>query len=189
MWSNDEFIDHPLPEIQIKGKLFCLTGEFIIVTDTVMERMIGAAGGMTKGGLTRKTDYLVIGSEPSPAWSKGKCGTKIVKASEWKQKGLDIKIISEQYLYGFLQDYKPVDEATPERSDLAVLLHKYLTSLLVALDITEDNLRSFYMIHRNKSLPEFDLLEHGELYKICDELLSLRSDDGTLSNFIKRIRR
>jgi NAD-dependent DNA ligase len=53
-------------------------------------------GAVLQGSTTFDTQYVVVGSIPSPAWKFGKFGTKVSRAIELKQRGADIKIIKEE---------------------------------------------------------------------------------------------
>lgn len=81
------------------GKLFCLTGDFIHGSKDEISKYIISKGGLVKDNLTQNVDYLVRGLQGSDVYAYGSYGSKVKKALELKEKGLKIKIISENDLY------------------------------------------------------------------------------------------
>ena len=53
--------------------------------------------GATAGGLTQKTNVLVIGMYATDSWKHSSFGTKIMSAVEYRKKGLPISIVSEEH--------------------------------------------------------------------------------------------
>ena len=85
--------------IDISGRLFCITGEFNCgERKTVLEKL-SAKGGISQGSVTRKTEFLIVGSKGSEMWSAGNYGTKIKKALELQEKGFPIRIIQEKDIF------------------------------------------------------------------------------------------
>jgi NAD-dependent DNA ligase len=74
----------------------CHTGEFLFGTRAACERLTLKAGGMPVDAVTRKTDFLVIGTRVSPNWAHTSFGRKIQKAAELQEAGHPIEIISER---------------------------------------------------------------------------------------------
>jgi DNA ligase (NAD+) len=72
----------------LAGKTFVLTGTLPALTREQAAEMIVAAGGKVTGSVSKKTDYVVVGSEP---------GSKLVKAQE-----LGITILDEDGLKSLL---------------------------------------------------------------------------------------
>ena len=79
----------------INGKTFCLTGEFIKGSRSLVEQILVQQGGTPTKSVTKKTDYVIVGSQGSDAWSAGNYGTKVKKALELQEKGISIKIVKE----------------------------------------------------------------------------------------------
>jgi BRCT domain type II-containing protein len=52
-------------------------------------------GGVNAKSVTKTLDYLVVGDLGSPLYGNGKKGSKMLKAEEYQQKGMPVKIISE----------------------------------------------------------------------------------------------
>jgi NAD-dependent DNA ligase len=80
--------------IEHRERLFCFTGDFAFGPRSICERAVIARGGSV-ANVTKKLHYLVIGGLGSAEWKHGSFGTKIEKAMELKQKGLDLKIVPE----------------------------------------------------------------------------------------------
>jgi NAD-dependent DNA ligase len=81
--------------IVFNGKRFCLTGEFVFAPRNHCELAISRRGGELSSGVTKKTDYVVVGSQGSREWRHGSFGTKIQSAMQLKEKGHKIKIVRE----------------------------------------------------------------------------------------------
>jgi DNA polymerase-3 subunit alpha (Gram-positive type) len=79
----------------INGKTFCLTGEFVKGSRSLVEQILVQQGGTPAKSVTKKTDYVIVGSQGSDAWSAGNYGTKVKKALELQEKGASIKIVKE----------------------------------------------------------------------------------------------
>ncbi len=74
----------------------CHTGEFLYGTRAAVERATLKAGGMPVDGVSRRVEYLVIGTRVSPNWAHTTYGRKIQRAAELQEAGHEIEIISER---------------------------------------------------------------------------------------------
>jgi NAD-dependent DNA ligase len=74
----------------------CLTGQFLFGTRAACERLSLKAGATPLDSVTRKVDYLIIGTRVSPAWVGTSYGRKIQRAVELQEQGHPIEIISER---------------------------------------------------------------------------------------------
>lgn len=79
----------------LNDKHICLTGDFNHGTKSEVEKLIIDVGGIMDSTVKRSTHYVVVGAKGSEAWKAGNYGSKIQKAMELKEKGLDIKIVEE----------------------------------------------------------------------------------------------
>ncbi|MEL5348139.1 BRCT domain-containing protein, partial [Serratia nevei] len=87
----------------INGKVFCLTGVFMAGKRSIVEERVKAAGGHVIGNITKKLDYLVIGTLSSRDWKFSSHGRKIEKAISYRdEEGAKLKIISEENLFDLL---------------------------------------------------------------------------------------
>ncbi|HCW73191.1 MAG TPA: hypothetical protein DHM90_04690, partial [Clostridiaceae bacterium] len=84
------------------GKSICLTGNFVSGSKEQIAALLERCGAAVCSTVTRKTDVLVVGGEGSREWSFGNYGTKVKKAMEMKAKGIEIDIITEEELSGFI---------------------------------------------------------------------------------------
>jgi len=103
----DKVSEKPLPldeidAINFLDHTFCLTGNFLLGHKDICELKIKNRGGLVAGSITKKLDYLIIGSLGSDQWKHGNYGTKVQKALEYKLNGIPIKIIHEETLSKFL---------------------------------------------------------------------------------------
>ncbi|UYU03032.1 BRCT domain-containing protein [Serratia marcescens] len=88
---------------EINGKVFCLTGVFMVGKRSIVEERVKAAGGHIIGNITKKLDYLVIGTLSSRDWKFSSHGRKIEKAISYRdEEGAKLKIISEENLFDLL---------------------------------------------------------------------------------------
>ena len=100
-WEEDLASKYPTDELEqldFKGKTFVLTGQFQNSPEDREEIkiLIENKGGICRTGISGKTNYLVLGDF-------GDIGeSKVEKALEQKEKGKDIKIITESTLFKFL---------------------------------------------------------------------------------------
>lgn len=84
------------PHIIFEGNLFVLTGEFLYGTRPACELAVQKRGGTTKSYVTKKTNYLVVGSMASPDWIVANFGRKIQEAAEMSLSGeYEIAIVRE----------------------------------------------------------------------------------------------
>lgn len=88
----DESVD-----VRFPGELFCLTGDFVFGPRPRCESEIAARGGLLSKGVTKKIQYLVIGSLGSEEWKHGSFGTKIEKAITYKRSGVPLAIVREDH--------------------------------------------------------------------------------------------
>ena len=79
----------------VENKVVCLSGNFSYGQKSDVENYIVQRGGTVVTSVTRKVDYLIIGSNECQAYSNGTYGTKVKKAMEMIEKGSNIKILKE----------------------------------------------------------------------------------------------
>ncbi|MBI2517213.1 MAG: hypothetical protein HYV95_09885 [Opitutae bacterium] len=89
-----QFDDLAPEEIDFARAQMVFTGEFNIGRH-IAEEIAASLGAELLASTRLEADYVVVGSIPSPAWKFGNYGTKVMKALELKQRGLPVKIISE----------------------------------------------------------------------------------------------
>ena len=83
-------------DIQIEDCSFCFTGSFLYGTRNLCHKAVEERGGTASGSVNVSLNYLVIGSFASREWVHTSHGRKIEKAMDYKSKGRQILIISEE---------------------------------------------------------------------------------------------
>lgn len=91
----------PPPRITFGGTMFCFTGTFSFGQRKDCEKAVEERGAVA-GSLTKRTDFLVIGSYATEAWKHSSMGNKIIRACDLKAQGLPITIVSEEHWASFL---------------------------------------------------------------------------------------
>lgn len=89
--------------ITVQGKLFCFTGTFIYGNRSACENLVFELGGKSVKNISQKTDYLILGELPSKDWITSSYGLKIQAALELKNKGLDIKMLTEETWFNLIK--------------------------------------------------------------------------------------
>ncbi len=85
------------PSIFFKNMTYCFTGQFLYGTRAACERAVLKLGSMPLDTISKKLNYLVIGSMVSTQWVQESYGRKIEKAVKLRdQDGHEIAIISER---------------------------------------------------------------------------------------------
>lgn len=92
------------PDVEIEGKGFCITGGSYRCSRDEFKELIESRGGLFKTGVSRKTDYLVVGNAGNPCWAYACYGRKIEKAIELRKIGCPIQIINETDLWDAFDD-------------------------------------------------------------------------------------
>ncbi len=82
--------------VQLMNAGVCHTGEFLYGTRAAVERATLRAGGMPADTVTKRVEYLVVGTRVSPDWAHTTYGRKIQRAVALQDSGHAIEIISEQ---------------------------------------------------------------------------------------------
>lgn len=94
--------------VTFAGRRFCLTGDFFFAPKATCGAAIERRGGEVTSNVSKKVDYLVVGSRGSIEWKHGSFGTKVEKAMELKQAGAPISVIPEDHWAASLSVSTPV---------------------------------------------------------------------------------
>ncbi|MDF2843823.1 MAG: hypothetical protein K0R00_2249 [Herbinix sp.] len=86
-------------ELNLQGKVCCLSGNFVRGSKSDVEALIVNSGGSCVTGLNKSVDYLIVGGQGSGDWKYGNYGAKIRKALEMQEKGSHIVIVKEESLF------------------------------------------------------------------------------------------
>ncbi len=82
-------------EIEFEGKNFCFTGQSERGTRAEIQRIIKERGGAMRNGVSKKTDYLIVGNGGNPCWAFACYGRKIEEAIKLRKQGAKIMIVNE----------------------------------------------------------------------------------------------
>lgn len=91
----------PAPTLEFQGRRYCFTGTFVFGQRKHCEEVVRERGAEA-GSLTQKTNVLVIGTYATESWKHSSFGTKILKAVEWRERGVPISIVSEGHWTRFV---------------------------------------------------------------------------------------
>ena len=90
-------IDTPPPSLLFQGKLFLFTGTCVYGTRKQCEFAIEELGGINAKGVTKKLDYLILGTYVTDSWMHESYGRKIEKAMQYRDEGIPISIVTEEH--------------------------------------------------------------------------------------------
>lgn len=90
-------IDRPPPEVSFPDSVFVFTGKFAFGPRKDCERQVESLGGIPERRITRRSNYLVIGTFGSRDWIQTSYGRKIEKAVKYREKGVPLTIIAENH--------------------------------------------------------------------------------------------
>lgn len=100
--ANESPYDTPQPDISFFRHRFCFTGKFDFGPRKTCEDLIREKGGIPAKGVSGSLDFLVIGTQGSPAWRRGSYGNKVEKAIVIRREHGKLAIISEDHCFSFL---------------------------------------------------------------------------------------
>lgn len=94
----------PDENTEIFGKSFCFTGKLDQMVRKDACQIVVNMGGSLTGTVTKKTNYLVLGSTDYCKTIKDGKTSKQKKADELQKKGFDIMVITEDVFYQMIED-------------------------------------------------------------------------------------
>jgi NAD-dependent DNA ligase len=97
-------LDKPIPKIVFNKKRYVFTGKFAFGPREECQKQTVTAGAACDSAITRRTNFLVIGTFGSRDWIQTSYGRKIEKAVALKDKGIPIAIVSEDSWAASLPD-------------------------------------------------------------------------------------
>ena len=86
----------PAPKLWFESHVYCFTGTFNYGRRKECQAAVITRGG-SAGGLSRKTNVLVIGAYVTESWKHSSFGNKIAQAWEWRDRGAPIAIVAETH--------------------------------------------------------------------------------------------
>jgi len=87
----------PPPLLCFEGKNFVFTGIMAFGPRKDCQQLVADRGGILGGAVSKKVDYLIVGSVGNEQWRHASYGTKILKAVELREAGAPIAIVSEDH--------------------------------------------------------------------------------------------
>lgn len=87
----------PQPNIEFAGSIFLFTGTCAYGTRKQCQEAIESLGGVNAGSVTKKLNYLILGTYVTDSWAHESFGRKIEKAMEYRDSGLPISIVTEEH--------------------------------------------------------------------------------------------
>ena len=95
-------VDVPPPQLAFQDQVYVFTGMFAFGPRKECQRVVEMLGARCESGVTRRTTVVVIGTFASRDWIGTSHGTKILKAVEYRDRGLPISIVGEDHWVGAL---------------------------------------------------------------------------------------
>ena len=95
--ATDLPVDQPPPQFIWPGSIFVFTGQFAFGPRAECERYVARLGGVCEPSITKRTNYLVIGTFGSRDWVHTPFGRKIEKAVEYRNAGHSLAIVNEDH--------------------------------------------------------------------------------------------
>lgn len=92
---NNLPLNQPEPEIVWDGRVFVFTGTMAFGPRKECERLVRERGGAIGPGISKKVNYLVVGSIGNDQWLHSSYGTKIMHAVQLREEGAPLAIVSE----------------------------------------------------------------------------------------------
>ena len=93
---------HPAPTLTFTNRRYCFTGTFNFGQRKECEKVVTELGAVV-GGLSQKTNVLVVGIYATESWKHSAFGNKIMQACEYRDGGLPICIVSEPHWVSHLR--------------------------------------------------------------------------------------
>jgi NAD-dependent DNA ligase len=93
-------INKPAPSITFEGNQFLFTGTCVYGTRKDCQVAIENLGGINAKNITKKLNYLVLGTYVTDSWIHENYGRKIEKVMQYQDAGVPIIIITEEHWIG-----------------------------------------------------------------------------------------
>ncbi|MEL0584428.1 MAG: BRCT domain-containing protein [Candidatus Thiodiazotropha sp. (ex. Lucinoma kazani)] len=90
-------INSPIPTITFQDMSFLFTGTCVYGTRKQCQEVVESLGGVNAKGVTKKLNYLVLGTYVTDSWAHESYGRKIEKAMQYRDDGVPLVIITEEH--------------------------------------------------------------------------------------------
>lgn len=94
-------LDNPMPDIEFTDRTFLFTGIMAFGPRKECTALVTERGGLCKGSMSKRVDYLVIGTIANEEWMYSSHGRKIEAAVTLKDDGHPVIIIDEDHFMKF----------------------------------------------------------------------------------------
>lgn len=94
---NDLPFNNPAPDLIWDGRVFVFTGAMAFAPRKECQRLVEEKGGILGGSVSKKTDFLIVGSIGNEQWRHSSYGLKIMKAVELRESGCPVAILGEDH--------------------------------------------------------------------------------------------
>ncbi|MDH5678739.1 MAG: BRCT domain-containing protein [Nitrospinota bacterium] len=95
-------VNKPYPELYFAEKTYVFTGKFIYGTRWDCQKAVVSRSAWVESRVTKRTDYLIIGTLASTDWAHSSHGKKIEKAMKYRQLFGKPIIVSEEHWKDFV---------------------------------------------------------------------------------------
>ena len=95
--ATDLPISRPEPEIVFEGSTFVFAGEMAYGPTRACEREVEELGGICERTISRRTDFVVIGSISAQDWCQTGFGELVDEVVQHRARGAEIAVISEEH--------------------------------------------------------------------------------------------
>ena len=82
--------------VHVAGNVFVFTGTGVFGMRKMMQDATVRANGIVERNVTKRTNFLVLGTYVTPAWIHQSFGRKIEKAMEYRASGIGLRIVHEE---------------------------------------------------------------------------------------------
>ena len=100
--ASTEVWEDAVDNVEIAGRVFCLTGDFVSGDRSTVETMLRLKGAELSPNVNKNVSYLVIGTLASRDWLYTSHGRKIEKALLLRRQNVAITVITERTLLRYL---------------------------------------------------------------------------------------
>jgi NAD-dependent DNA ligase len=94
--ATDLPVDRPAPSVVFEARTFVFAGEMAYGPLRACEREVVELGGASERAVSRRTDYVVIGSLAAEDWTQSGFGGHVDEVMQLRARGVRIAIISEE---------------------------------------------------------------------------------------------
>ena len=95
--ATDLPITRPEPEVVFEGSTFVFAGEMAYGPTRACEREVEELGGICERTISRRTDFVVVGSISAQDWCQAGFGELVDEVVQHRARGAEIAVVSEEH--------------------------------------------------------------------------------------------